>query len=96
MENLTCSEDFNGTPAISGHVAAQALWLRKAAPAGPSLICRGPTPHATSAAWALAELMPNAEPRDVLPPRQTGAEVLARMIAFRQRVGQGGAGTRAA
>lgn len=38
--------------------------------------------HATSAAWALKELMPAAELWDLLPPHQTGANVLARLLAF--------------
>jgi pimeloyl-ACP methyl ester carboxylesterase len=58
----------------------------------PALILPGAdASHATSAAWALAELMPHAELWNVLPPHQTGADVLGQIIAFRQRVEQSGA-----
>ena len=42
--------------------------------------------HATSAAWALKELMPRAELWDVRPPHQNGANVLERIIAFKAAV----------
>ena len=59
--------------------------------ATPALIVPGAdASHATSAAWALAELMPRAELWDVLPPRQTGANVLEQIVAFRKRVEQTG------
>jgi pimeloyl-ACP methyl ester carboxylesterase len=38
--------------------------------------------HATSAAWALKELMPSAELWDVLPPHQNADNVLARLLSF--------------
>lgn len=49
----------------------------------PSIILPGAdASHATSAAWALKELMPNADLWDVLPPHQNGENVLARLLAF--------------
>jgi hypothetical protein len=44
----------------------------------PSLILPGTdASHSTSSAWAMKELMPNAEFWNVLPPHQNGANVLA-------------------
>lgn len=49
----------------------------------PALILSGAdASHATSAAWAMKELMPNAQLWDVLPPHQNGANVLARILQF--------------
>lgn len=54
----------------------------------PALILPGAdASHATSAAWAMKELMPNAEFWNVLPPHQNGANVLACLLDYvaRQR-----------
>jgi pimeloyl-ACP methyl ester carboxylesterase len=52
----------------------------------PSLILPGAdASHATSAAWAMKELMPNAEFWNVLPPHQNGVNVLAALLDFHQR-----------
>lgn len=49
----------------------------------PSLILPGAdASHATSAAWAMKELMPNAQFWNVLPPHQNGANVLACILDF--------------
>lgn len=53
----------------------------------PSLILPGAdASHATSAAWAMKELMPNAEFWNVLPPHQNGANVLEQILRFVARV----------
>ena len=55
----------------------------------PALVLPGAdASHATSAAWALKELMPRAEIWDVLPPHQNGPNVLARILAFKAGVEQ--------
>ena len=52
----------------------------------PSLILSGAdASHATSAAWAMKELMPHAEFWNVLPPHQNGANVLAALLDFAGR-----------
>ena len=43
--------------------------------------------HAHSAAWALKELMPNAELWDVLPPRQNGKNTLEQILKFKAKLG---------
>lgn len=49
----------------------------------PSLILPGAdASHSTSSAWAMKELMPNAEFWNVLPPHQNGANVLATILDF--------------
>jgi len=49
----------------------------------PSLILSGnDASHAVSAAWALRELLPNAELWDVFPPDQTGENTIERILAF--------------
>jgi len=42
--------------------------------------------HTRSAAWALAELMPQAELWEVMPPDQTGANTLEQILRFKSRV----------
>lgn len=54
----------------------------------PALILPGAdASHSTSSAWAMKELMPNAELWNVLPPHQNGVNVLAAILDFvgRQR-----------
>ncbi len=52
----------------------------------PSLILPGAdASHSTSSAWAMKELMPNAEFWNVLPPHQNGANVLATLLDFVRR-----------
>ena len=52
----------------------------------PSLILSGAdSSHATSAAWAMKELMPNAEFWPVLPPHQNGENVRAAILDFAAR-----------
>ena len=52
----------------------------------PSLILPGAdASHSTSSAWAMKELMPNAEFWNVLPPHQNGANVLAAILDFVNR-----------
>ena len=49
----------------------------------PALILPGAdASHSTSSAWAMKELMPNAEFWNVLPPHQNGANVLACILDF--------------
>lgn len=49
----------------------------------PALILPGAdASHSTSSAWAMKELMPNAELWNVLPPHQNGANVLAAITDF--------------
>jgi hypothetical protein len=38
--------------------------------------------HTRSAAWTLAELMPQAELWDVVPPQQNGQNTLDRILRF--------------
>jgi pimeloyl-ACP methyl ester carboxylesterase len=53
----------------------------------PALIMSGAdTRHTVSAAWALKELMPQSELWDVLPPRQTGRNVLEQILGFTARL----------
>jgi hypothetical protein len=53
----------------------------------PALIMSGKdSRHTVSASWALAELMPQAELWDVLPPHQTGQNVLEQILRFRSRL----------
>lgn len=53
----------------------------------PALIMPGAdASHATSAAWAMKELMPKAEFWNVLPPAQTAANVLEQITKFRDNV----------
>lgn len=42
--------------------------------------------HATSAAWAMAELMPRSEFWNVLPKQQTGANTLEQILKLRDRL----------
>jgi pimeloyl-ACP methyl ester carboxylesterase len=52
----------------------------------PALILPGAdASHATSAAWAMKELMPNAEFWNVLPPHQNGENVRAALLDFVRR-----------
>ena len=52
----------------------------------PALILPGAdASHSTSSAWAMKELMPNAELWNVLPPHQNGASVLAAILDFVNR-----------
>jgi len=52
----------------------------------PALILPGAdASHATSAAWAMKELMPNAEFWKVLPPYQNGANTLTALLDFYYR-----------
>ncbi len=52
----------------------------------PALILPGAdASHSTSSAWAMKELMPNAEFWNVLPPHQNGANVLAAILDFVRR-----------
>ena len=56
----------------------------------PALILPGAdASHATSAAWALHELMPHSEFWNVLPPDQSGVNVLARILEFKRTVEHG-------
>jgi hypothetical protein len=49
----------------------------------PALILPGAdASHATSAAWAMKELMPNAEFWNVLPPHQNGGNVRSAILDF--------------
>jgi len=49
----------------------------------PALIMSGAdTRHTISASWALKELMPQAVLWDVLPPKQTGQNVLEQILGF--------------
>ena len=53
----------------------------------PALVLPGAdASHATSAAWALAELMPAAEFWNVLPPHQSAPAVLERILEFTNAV----------
>jgi pimeloyl-ACP methyl ester carboxylesterase len=52
----------------------------------PALIMSGAdTRHTVSASWALRELMPRAELWNVLPPQQSGHNVLEQILAFASR-----------
>jgi hypothetical protein len=42
--------------------------------------------HTRSAAWALAELMPQSELWDVMPPHQTGQNTLERILKFKSQL----------
>ena len=56
----------------------------------PSLILPGAdASHSTSSAWAMKELMPNADFWNVLPPHQNGANVRDRILAFVNEVQAG-------
>jgi pimeloyl-ACP methyl ester carboxylesterase len=53
----------------------------------PALIMSGAdSRHTRSAAWALAELMPQSELWEVMPPHQTGENVLEQILRFRSRL----------
>jgi pimeloyl-ACP methyl ester carboxylesterase len=53
----------------------------------PALILSGAdTRHTRSSAWALKELMPQAELWDVFPPRQTGENVLEQILRFKSKL----------
>jgi len=53
----------------------------------PAVIMSGAdTRHTRSAAWALKELMPQAELWDVMPPHQTGDNTLEQILRFKSRV----------
>jgi pimeloyl-ACP methyl ester carboxylesterase len=65
----------------SGASGAQLMAIRT-----PALILPGAdASHSTSSAWAMKELMPNAEFWNVLPPHQNGANVLAAITDFAER-----------
>jgi hypothetical protein len=52
----------------------------------PALILPGAdASHSTSSAWAMKELMPNAEFWNVLPPQQNTDNVLAAILDFVER-----------
>jgi pimeloyl-ACP methyl ester carboxylesterase len=52
----------------------------------PALIMSGAdSRHTRSAAWALRELMPQADLWDVMPPHQTGQNTLERILRFASR-----------
>jgi len=53
----------------------------------PALIMSGAdSRHTRSAAWTLAELMPQAELWDVFPPRQNGQNTLERILRFKSQL----------
>jgi len=53
----------------------------------PALIMSGAdSRHTRSAAWALQELMPQAELWDVLPPQQNGQNTLEQILRFKSRL----------
>ena len=53
----------------------------------PALVMSGrDTRHTVSAAWALKELMPQAELWELLPPQQTGENVLEQILRFSSRL----------
>lgn len=82
LETVRASRDamFSDTMP-SGATGEELMGIRT-----PALILPGAdASHATSAAWALKELMPQAEIWDVLPPHQNGANVLGQMLEFRRR-----------
>jgi hypothetical protein len=54
----------------------------------PALIMSGAdTRHTRSAAWALAELMPQSELWDVMPPDQNGENTLDKILRFKSHLG---------
>ena len=62
----------------SGATGAQLMAMQL-----PALILPGAdSSHSTSSAWAMKELMPNAEFWNVLPPHQNGGNVLATILDF--------------
>lgn len=63
----------------------------------PALILPGAdASHATSAAWAMKELMPASEIWNVLPPHQNGDNVLVQIVEFKKAVEARSAAPRAA
>ena len=65
----------------SGASGAQLMTIKT-----PALILPGAdASHSTSSAWAMKELMPNAEFWNVLPPQQNGANVLGTLLDFVRR-----------
>jgi pimeloyl-ACP methyl ester carboxylesterase len=53
----------------------------------PAIIMSGAdSRHTRSAAWALAELMPQSELWDVMPPHQTGQNTLDRILKFKSQL----------
>ena len=53
----------------------------------PALVMSGAdSRHTRSAAWALAELMPQAELWDVFPPQQNGQNTLERILKFKSHL----------
>jgi hypothetical protein len=53
----------------------------------PAIIMSGAdSRHTRSAAWALAELMPQSELWDVMPPHQTGQNTLERILKFKAQL----------
>jgi pimeloyl-ACP methyl ester carboxylesterase len=53
----------------------------------PALIMSGAdSRHTRSASWALAELMPQSELWDVMPPHQTGQNTLDEILRFKSRL----------
>jgi pimeloyl-ACP methyl ester carboxylesterase len=72
---------FNDT-LPSGASGEELLAMRVAA-----LVMSGrDTRHTVSAAWALKELMPQAELWELLPPQQTGENVLEQILRFSSRL----------
>jgi pimeloyl-ACP methyl ester carboxylesterase len=83
LEIVTASRDamFNDTMP-SGASGEELIGIET-----PALILPGAdASHATSAAWAMKELMPAAEFWNVLPPHQNGENVLARIVEFKKSV----------
>jgi hypothetical protein len=72
---------FNDT-LPSGASGAELMQIRI-----PALIMSGAdTRHTGSASWTLKELMPKAELWDVLPPHQTGQNVLEQILRFKSGI----------
>jgi pimeloyl-ACP methyl ester carboxylesterase len=83
LETVAASRDamFNDTMP-SGATADELMAIDT-----PALILPGAdASHATSAAWALKELMPDSEIWNVLPPHQNGANVLSQILAFKNGI----------
>jgi pimeloyl-ACP methyl ester carboxylesterase len=72
---------FNDTMP-SGASGAELMQIRI-----PALVISGADAvHTVSAAWALKELMPQAERWDVLPPHQNGQNTLEQILRFKSRL----------
>jgi hypothetical protein len=71
---------FNDTMP-SGASGAELMQIRT-----PALIMSGAdSRHTRSAAWALAELMPQSELWEVFPPQQNGENTLERILKFKSQ-----------